>query len=245
MRELSANDPTLGSAPAEAWIRFLRSYGPTPNDLNLFDEYVTGALHRSKVRPIALASPQFDAMKQRIESGSPGAILIAGTAGDGKTYHCRSLWESFGGSSKEWGRPDPIKDLKLSNGRTAVFVKDLTEISDQTQSDEALGTLERTVLHGDDSTLMIVAANHGQILERLRDLGERQGRVHPLRKPIEDAFLQAGPAPDRLAIFDLSRTARRQSLERGYPGGGRTSGMGEMFRMPMAGGGACLPDLRE
>ena len=28
-------------------MRFLRSYGPIPNDLNLFDEYVTGALGRA------------------------------------------------------------------------------------------------------------------------------------------------------------------------------------------------------
>jgi hypothetical protein len=31
-----------GAMPSAAWVRFLRSYGPTPNDSNLFDEYVTG-----------------------------------------------------------------------------------------------------------------------------------------------------------------------------------------------------------
>lgn len=213
MSEFSAGQPESGSPPASAWVRFLRSYGPTPNDLNLFDEYVTGALGRAKVTPISLASPQLDAMRQRIASGKPGSILVAGTAGDGKTYHCRSLWASFGGASKEWANSDPVKTLRLPDGRTVVFVKDLSEISDQTESDEAMAALERTVLGGDDSRVMVVAANHGQILERLRDLGERQGRVHPLRKPIQDAFLLAGSAPERLAIFDLSRTARRHSLE--------------------------------
>lgn len=213
MSESSAGQPENGSLPASAWVRFLRSYGPTPNDLNLFDEYVTGALGRAKVSPISLASPQLEAMRRRIESGEPGSILVAGTAGDGKTYHCRSLWSSFGGTAKEWSNSDPVKALRLPDGRTAVFVKDLSEISDQTQSDEAMAALERSVLGGDDSTVMVVATNHGQILERLRDLGERQGRVHPLRKPVQDAFLLAGQAPERLAIFDLSRTARRHSLE--------------------------------
>lgn len=213
MSESDAAQPETGSLPASAWVRFLRSYGPTPNDLNLFDEYVTGALGRANVSPISLASPRLEAMLQRIESGEPGSILIAGTAGDGKTYHCRSLWSSFGGSNKEWSNSDPVKTLRLPDGRTAVFVKDLSEISDQTQSDEAMSTIERTVLGGDNSTVMIVATNHGQILERLRDLGLRQGRDHPLRKPVQDAFLLAGPAPDRLAIFDLSRTARRHALE--------------------------------
>lgn len=201
------------SAPASTWVRFLRSYGPTPNDLNLFDEYVTGALGRAKVSPIVLASPQLDAMRNRIQSGEPGSILIAGTAGDGKTYHCRSLWSAFGGSPKEWAKPDPVKNLTLPDGRVAVFIKDLSEISKQAQSDEALDALEQTVLGADDSRVMVVAANHGQILERLRDLGARQGRAHPLRKPLQDAFLLAGQAPQRLAIFDLSRAARRHSLE--------------------------------
>ena len=34
-----------------------------------------------------------------------------------------------------------------------------------------------------------------QLLDRLRDLGKRQGRPHPLRKPLQERFLQAGPAP--------------------------------------------------
>jgi hypothetical protein len=213
MTESNSGPAEAGTSPAAAWVRFLRSYGPTPNDLNLFDEYVTGALGRAKVDPIKLASPQLDEMRKKIESGEPGSILIAGTAGDGKTYHCRSLWAAFGGNAKEWANAEPVKKLSLPDGRNAVFVKDLSEISDQTQSDEALGMLERTTLGGDDSVVMVVAANHGQILERLRELGERQGRHHPLRKPIQDTFLLAGHAPERLAIFDLSRTARRHSLE--------------------------------
>jgi hypothetical protein len=213
MSESSAGHPGAGTPPAASWVKFLRSYGPTPNDLNLFDEYVTGALGRAKVKPIELASPQLDAMRLRIESGEPGSILIAGTAGDGKTYHCRGLWSAFGGSAKDWAASATIKRLTLPDGRTAVFVKDLSEISDQRQNDEALDDLESTVLGDNDSLVMFIAANHGQILERLRDMGIRQDRIHPLRKPVQDVFLLAGAAPERLAIFDLSRTARRHSLE--------------------------------
>ncbi|MDD2719754.1 MAG: hypothetical protein PHH47_00415 [Gallionella sp.] len=151
-------------------------------------------------------------MKQRIASGLPGSILIAGTAGDGKTYHCRSLWTSLGGNPRDWDDPSLVKKLPLSDGRCAIFVKDLSELSDEL-SDDALGLLERSVLGSEDSEFLVVAANHGQILERLRDLGFRQGRVHPLRKPVQDFFLLSGQVPDRLAIYDLSKTAHRQSLE--------------------------------
>jgi len=208
----SPDGQDAGAPPASSWVRFLRSYGPTPNDLNLFDEYVTGALGRAKVQPITLTSPLLEKMKQRVESGDPGSLLIAGTAGDGKTYHCRSLWVALGGAPRDWAGPAQVKKLTLADGRTAVFVKDLSELNDD-QSDEVLALLERSVLGGEDKEFLVVAANHGQILERLRDIGFRQNRAHSLRKPIQDAFLLSGLAPERLAIFDLSRTAHRQSLE--------------------------------
>ena len=205
-------DQEFASPPAGPWIRFLRSYGPTPNNLNLFDEYVTSALNRAKVQPIALTSPHLEAMKQRASSGAPGSILIAGTAGDGKTYHCRSLWMSLGGTAKAWSAPELVKTLDLTDGRSAVFVKDLSELNDE-QSDAVLDLLERSVLGEENAKFAVLAANHGQILERLRDLGIRQKRTHPLRKPIQEAFLIAGQLPERLALYDLSRTAHRQSLE--------------------------------
>lgn len=212
MTELLRNQTESVSQPSSAWVRFLRSYGPTPNNTNLFDEYVTNALGRAKVKPIILSSPLLEKIKARVSSGEPGSILIAGTAGDGKTYHCRSLWAFLGGAAHDWSEHSAIKELNLEDGRRAVFVKDLSELDDG-QSDDVLELLEKSVLGRDDSTFVVIAANHGQILERLRDLGVRQNRIHPLRKPIQDAFLLSGHLSERLAIFDLSRTTHRNSLE--------------------------------
>jgi len=215
--------------PANAWIKFLRSYGPTPNNTTLFDEYVTGALSKAKVSPITLSSPELEKIKLRLASGVPGSILIAGTAGDGKTYHCRSLWSELGGSSQDWANPAAVKTVTLADGRTATFIKDLSELTPE-QSDAALALLEASVLGAEEANFLVVAANHGQILERLRDLGIRQGRSHPLRRPIQEAFLQAGEAPIRLAIFDLSRATHRQTLSEvlsavaNHPDWGKCSG---------------------
>lgn len=200
-----------GAPPSSAWVRFLRSYGPTPNNLTLFDEFVTDNLVKAKVRPITLSSPLLERIKERVDSGAAGSILIAGTAGDGKTYHCRSLWTHLGGAEKDWKAKTTVKQLKLADGRLAVFVKDLSELSDG-ESDDALTLMERSITGEESHSFVVIAANHGQILERLRDLGKRQHRPHPLRKPIQDAFLQYGEAPQGLAIFDLSRTTRRESL---------------------------------
>lgn len=198
--------------PASVWVRFLRSYGPTPNNLTMFDEYVSGALSKANIEPIRLSTPLLDLMVQHVQSKKPGSMLIAGTAGDGKTYHCRALWMHLGGNPKVWADKGNVKELRLADGRLAVFIKDLSEFSGQ-ESDIPLERFERSVLGGDDSEVIILAANHGQLLDRLRDLGKRQNRAHPLRKPLQEHFLQAGPSPDRLAVFDLSRTTNRATLD--------------------------------
>jgi broad-specificity NMP kinase len=178
----------------------------------MFDEYVSGALSRAKVQPIGLSTPRLDEMIQHIKSKTPGSLLIAGTAGDGKTYHCRTLWTHIGGDPNIWAGKSNVKEHRLADGRLAVFIKDLSEFNSE-ESDLPLQRLEKSVLGGDDSEVVILAANHGQILDRLRDLGKRQGRVHPLRKPLQECFLQAGSAPERLAVFDLSRATNRKTLD--------------------------------
>ena len=210
--ERNKSSGSSASPPANAWVKLLRSYGPSSRNLTMFDEYVAKAVAQAKVQPIKLATPMLDEMVQHVASGAPGSVLITGTAGDGKTYHCRSLWTHLGGDPTVWATKGNVKELRLSDNRLAVFIKDLTEFNGE-ESDLPLQRLERSVLGGDNSEVVIIAANHGQLLDRLRDLGKRQDRVHPLRKPLQARFLQAGPALDRLAVFDLSRSTRRETIE--------------------------------
>lgn len=212
MQDQSIAMADTGVPPSSAWVRFLRTYGPTPNNLTMFDEYVAGAVGRAKVQPIVLSTPMLEMMKTHVASGKSGSMLIAGTAGDGKTYHCRALWTSMGGNPREWAAKGNIKEHRLADGRLAVFIKDLSEFNGE-ESDAPLARLEKSVLEGDDSEIVILAANHGQVLDRLRDLARRQGRNHPLRKPLQEFFLQAGQEPERLAVFDLSRSVGRMALE--------------------------------
>lgn len=103
--------------PAKAWVRFLRTYGPTPNGAAMFDEHVAKAARQAKVVPIELPLPLLPKMLESIEQQICGALLIAGTAGDGKTYHCRSLWRELGGSEAIWDEGGAVKHLKLKDGR--------------------------------------------------------------------------------------------------------------------------------
>ena len=167
--------PALGTPPVSAWVRFLRSYGPTPENGTLFDEHVTKALAKAKVQAINLPTPRLAEIVEQVSSGAPGSILRAGTAGDGKTFHCRSLWVALGGDASQWAAPSVVKELTLTDGRIAVFVKDLSELG-QEQSDAAMNLLEESALGDETKRFLVVAANHGQMLERLRDFGNRRGR---------------------------------------------------------------------
>jgi len=208
----TSSDKSNSTATASlGWVRFLRNYGPLPTNGNLFDEYVDDALRRAKVAPIVLSSSHFDAMVSAMNLDSPPSLLIAGTAGDGKTFHLRRLWLQLGGSTKGWLEPGPLKTLRTGNGHEVMFVTDLSALSD-TESDQILEGLENSVA-GQASTRYVIATNHGQVLERMRALGVRRGRPAVLRSAIQDVFLQSGEGPTGLKIFDLSRTAHRQSLK--------------------------------
>jgi broad-specificity NMP kinase len=197
--------------PAKAWVRFLRTYGPTPNGAAMFDEHVTKAAYQAKVDPIELPLPLLPKMLDRIQQQTCGSILIAGTAGDGKTYHCRSLWHELGGDASTWGNGCSIKRLKLQDGRDAYFIKDLSELND-IDNNLTFSLIERSVLENDNNSVVIVAANHGQILECLRKRRYLDHVTHPLKPYLEAVFLQAGEGHPRLQVFDLSRSTHRKSL---------------------------------
>lgn len=197
--------------PGHSWIRFLRNYGPIPTNCNLFDEHINAALANAKVDPIILPTPSVDAMVGFVDEGRPGSLLIAGTAGDGKTYHSRQLWARLGGDEKAWGLPTTIKTLELRDGRSLIFVKDLSELNDD-EGDQVLAGLEKSVFDRNDPSIFVIASNHGQILDRLRKRKDQEGNPSPLYQLVQDAFLLSGFEHERLKIFDLSRTGHRQAL---------------------------------
>ena len=196
--------------PGLAWVRFLRNYGPIPTNGNLFDEHVTKALSRAKVQPIILPTPWLPAMVAHFDEGRSGSILVAGTAGDGKTYHLRGLWSALGGTSAKWAATGSVKKLSVG-ARSVVFVKDLSELGGE-EGDTVLDGLEQSV-SGDNSISYVIATNHGQILDRLRRRGERLGCLSLLRDPIQTAFLDPGASHPFLKVFDLSRAAKRSSMD--------------------------------
>ena len=57
---------------------------------------------------------------------NPKPIIISGSAGDGKTYLLRKLFEEMGGDANCWSN-EYIPKLKF-DGKHITFIKDFTEI---------------------------------------------------------------------------------------------------------------------
>ncbi|ABM94147.1 hypothetical protein [Methylibium petroleiphilum] len=198
--------------PAAHWIRFLRNYGPLPTNGNLFDEHINAALKRAQVRPIELPTPSVDAMAEKVAAGEVRSILIAGTAGDGKTYHARKLWERLGGDPKGWDRHEKTKTLELAGGRALTFVKDLSELTPE-QGLAVLAGLESSALEPGHPVGYVIACNHGQILDRLRTFrSPADGSASRLLDDVQRAFLEPGRTIPGLMLNDLGGATQRHSF---------------------------------
>jgi hypothetical protein len=116
------------------WVKFLRNYGPIPTNDNMYDETIQRALNKRKIQPLKLPAQFLEELLANFQSSTPISEILTGTAGDGKTYHCREAWIRLGGSEEDWLRGHKIQRLKL-NGRELIVVKDLSELRAEESAD--------------------------------------------------------------------------------------------------------------
>lgn len=156
----------MPAGPENRWIKFLRSYGPIPTNDNMYDETIQRALKRHRIEPLVLPAQFKNAVLENLRSDQLCSEILTGTAGDGKTYHCREVWNALGGSESDWNRGDKVQTLVVGS-REFVIVKDLSEL----RADESAALLSRMaddVANPAATRLYLVAANHGQLLEKLK-----------------------------------------------------------------------------
>jgi hypothetical protein len=170
----------------------------------MYDESIQRALKRHKITPITLPAQFLPALLDNFQSDAPLSQIITGTAGDGKTYHCREVWIALGGDAAVWNQGAKIQRLALE-GRTLVIVKDLSELMDD-EGAELIEAFARDVVDPASSTFYLLAANHGQLLEKLKTAPDTP-TVKRLATVVED-LLVVGKTSDvgmRLELKDLSR----------------------------------------
>jgi hypothetical protein len=148
------------------WIDFLRHYGPIPNNDAMYDEQIQNALKRAKVDPIKFESQYLDELVQNFDAERPMSIVLTGTAGDGKTFYCREIWQALGGSIETWLQPDEVKRLRLKTNVELVVVKDLTATKDHLK-DEIIASFAQSVFNAESGKVYLIAANDGQLIQAL------------------------------------------------------------------------------
>ncbi|HTX50134.1 MAG TPA: hypothetical protein VME40_12195 [Caulobacteraceae bacterium] len=190
-------------------MRFLRNYGPIPNNDNMYDESIQRALKRHRIRPIVLPAQFLQALLDNFQSAEPVSQIITGTAGDGKTYHCREVWRALGGDEAAWNKGAKIQSLAVGP-RTLVIVKDLSELRDEEGAD-LIAAVAHDVAEPAPARMYLLAANHGQLLEKLKTAPDTS-EVRRLAGVVED-LLVTGASEDRemrLRLSDLSRAPAAQ-----------------------------------
>jgi hypothetical protein len=204
----------MSTSKSSPWVQFLRCYGPIPTNDNMYDETIQRALRRHKVTPLTLPVQWLGELLANFQSERPVSYILTGTAGDGKTYHCREVWTGLGGSLADWNSGKKIQTINLPSRQTLIVIKDLTELKD-TDALELVKALAVDVAAEAPKCVYLIAANHGQLLDRLKAALPNTD-VATLLEVVEDLMV-AGREPERgikLRLRDLSRSLAAETLDK-------------------------------
>lgn len=213
---------TSSDLPAKKLTRFLHAYGPEDSNTNLYDEWVATNALRYDIEPLELDAEYVGEIVNLLRKSDPHHALVAGVAGDGKSYHLRQIWKELGGDPETWRESGDLKlEYFLDNGqkRTAFFIKDLS--ADLTDFRQAIWPILRSSSPQTELSL-VMACNHGQILSKLRMLCEEEGEEEAGRfaDELEDFFFnkkednRLGDSFERVYVYDLSRPSQADRLKK-------------------------------
>ncbi|NYZ14805.1 hypothetical protein HL658_19840 [Azospirillum sp. RWY-5-1] len=186
-------------------VDFLRHYGPIPAQDNMYDERIHEARERAGVAPIEAPPMRLGDVLGDLRAGGPRVVILTGTAGDGKTFHCRRAFEELGGDAVEWAKGLKLVAVPLGDGRSAVIAKDLSEFT-ATEKEALLPRLAAAANgHGTDAFLL--AANDGQLVASFRGWAAADQARQPLFREIEAMLVEGRQKSDRwrLSMYNLSR----------------------------------------
>lgn len=175
----------------------------------MYDESIQRALKRRKITPITLPAPLVDRLVENFGGNAPVSHIITGTAGDGKTYHCREVWTALGGDPVLWNNGAKIQTLPIGD-RSLVIVKDLSELRDD-ESAPLIAAFAHDVADPQAATSYLLAANHGQLLEKLKS-ARQSAEIERVTAVIEE-LLVTGNNPDSAIAVDLDDLSRSPSAD--------------------------------
>lgn len=154
-------------------VDFLAAYGPKAASDNMYDEHIQASIQQYGIDPpIEIPPPRVEELCRNFEAAGPASVVLTGTAGDGKTFHCRRVFERMGGDPSAWQAGAKIPRLRLEpSGRALVIVKDLSELT-PAEKTAVLEDMAASLRGEDAGTVFLVAANDGQLIASWRDWAE-------------------------------------------------------------------------
>jgi hypothetical protein len=149
-------------------VDFLRTYGPTASSDSIWDEHVTSVASKLGIAPLHVPSQRVDELVANFRSPDARNVILTGTAGDGKTWHCRQVFITLAGNKGDWNRHDALAEIATGD-RHLTVIKDLSWFFDHPDQKRILNGLLPALLGRTPDRLFLVAANDGQLLRFWRE----------------------------------------------------------------------------
>lgn len=197
-------------------VDFLRTYGPVPAANSIWDEHVVAEADRSGVRAIEVTSDKLDELVANFRSSAPCSVVLTGTAGDGKTWHCRQLFMQLGGDPETWETSGPLLEMPLG-GRKLVIVKDLSQFYGRPELPALMARVLPALLGEEDGELFLLAANDGQLLRFWRQFADQQPEARRIEERIRVMLNEDrawDPALPTMRMYNLSRQSHDELFDR-------------------------------
>lgn len=169
----------------------------SPDHEAAFDEFIAEAPPPAG-GPLRIQTKVEKLLQIRFAADKPPSIILTGNAGDGKTFLCRQILQTF--TQKPIPDWEELAHTPLErNGTRLCFIKDLSELSEE-EGKAVLKRLEDS-LNPTSPNRYLIAANEGRLrnlLNRIEAPELRQNIEHQLRHG-------ANSGSSSLVVIDLSK----------------------------------------
>ncbi len=197
------------------WITFLRQYGPVASNDAMYDEHVLNSAKRNGVAPLRFDSGGLlEEIVANFLSDAPRSVILTGTAGDGKTWLCREVWQHLGGDAGVWTSKAKIRETPLPCGARLVVLKDLSEL---TPADTLrLTSMAEAIYAASPAEVFLVAANDGQLRQTWERVPRTEAVVGAAADLIERLLVKglARAQGAGLTLYNLSRQSSSKLMAR-------------------------------
>jgi hypothetical protein len=174
----------------------------------MYDESIQRELKRTKLDPLSFKVEYLRELNDNFTSANPKCVILTGTAGDGKTFTSRRIWELLGGTPEDWEKGNTTPILAVTDSLQLVFVKDLSELKDEVARDIVI-RMAAAMLGESTHEVFLIAANDGQLMERWGQAKDHPtvAKVHPI---LEEMLVSDKPESKQLKLIlrNLSRIMR-------------------------------------